>query len=326
VRSFNNCLNELLDCRADFLRAGLAKESIGLAIGYTITYLCVGLSLAAAKSDMEEHTVDAVHYGCPYTVKQKMMILHQTILNLMNDVEKPTLLSGEVMDQDDELEKVEGLGAQRIRLDMNTYRLMLCCVFCDWETAAYLIVYLEENMDDTDGFLMRSHFRRCYLGLAAFALSREANFSKQRKKYRAVGKEMLKSFTKEMKHGSVNAYPIVAMLEAEQLPSKQRYNKAIKACARLGLVHHEAYMCERAAEMFLAERDTEWCKHYISEAIMLYGEWGATGKVNRLRKQYSSVLRGSSLRKSVNAPLQSRRRHSSAELESLRTIDWRTFK
>ncbi|CAJ1946396.1 unnamed protein product [Cylindrotheca closterium] len=325
VRSFNNCLNELMECRSDFLRAGLARESIGVAIDYTITYLCVGLSLESAKSDLVAHTEDAIHYGCPYFVEQKMMSLHQTILNLTDDVENPTFLHGEVMDQDDELEKVEGLGALRIRLGMDACRLMLCCVFGDWDAAGALIEDLEEYMDERDGFLMRDHFRRCYLGLAAFALSRETKDSKLRKKYLTEGKKMLKSFIKEMKHGSVNAFPIVAMLEAEKNPSKQSYDKAITACARLGLVHHEAYMCERAAEMFLAEDDKDWCKYYIRQAILLYGEWGATGKVNRLTKDYREILGGDSIQDSVNTSLQSRCRYSSKQLDSLRTIDWRSF-
>ncbi|CAJ1946409.1 unnamed protein product [Cylindrotheca closterium] len=325
VRSFNNCLNELMECRSDFLRAGLARESIGVAIDYTITYLCVGLSLESAKSDLVAHTEDAIHYGCPYFVEQKMMSLHQTILNLTDDVENPTFLHGEVMDQDDELEKVEGLGALRIRLGMDACRLMLCCVFGDWDAAGALIEDLEEYMDERDGFLMRDHFRRCYLGLAAFALSRETKDSKLRKKYLTEGKKMLKSFIKEMKHGSVNAFPIVAMLEAEKNPSKQSYDKAITACARLGLVHHEAYMCERAAEMFLAEDDKDWCKYYIRQAILLYGEWGATGKVNRLTKDYKEILGGDSIPESVNTSLQSRCRYSSKQLASLRTIDWQNF-
>ena len=314
-----------MECREDLLRAGLVKESIGLAIGYTATYLCVGLSLSALKSDLDANIADAIHYGCPYNVQQKMMVLDQTIVNLIDDVEHPTVLSEEIMDQDDELQKVAGLGALRIRLGMDACRLMLCCVFGDWITAETLIDDLEEFGDERDPFLMRSHFRHCYVGLAAFALSRAEKDPKLRKKYLAIGKKMLKCFTKEMKCGSVNAFPIVQMLEAEQSPSKERYDKAIKATARLGLVHHEAYMCERAAEMFLAQGDDEWCKHYISEAITLYGEWGATGKVNRLTNDYEDVLQGSTLQPSRNKSMQSRSRYTGRELDSLRIVDWRSF-
>lgn len=326
VRSFNKCLNELLECRSDFLRAGLAKQSIAVAIGYTITYLCVGLSLPAAKSDLEQHTQDARQYGCPYAVEQKMRILHQTIINLTDKVSMPSELSGDIMDQEEELQKVEGLGALRIRLGMDACRLMLCCVYCDWVAAEYLIDDLEENGDEQDGFLMRSHFRRCYVGLAAFAVSRSIEDPKDQKHYYSIGKKMLASFTKEMKYGSVNAFPIVTMLEAEKNPSKESYDKAIKACARLGLVHHEAYMCERTAELFRKKNDVEWVKHYISEAILLYGEWGAGGKVDKLLTDYGDVLQGSSIRDSVNTSLQSRCRYSAKELVNLRRIDWKNLK
>merc|ERR1712137_472728 len=109
---------------------------------------------------------------------------------------------------------------------------------------------------------------------------------------------MHKFFTTDMKYGSVNAFPIVTMFEAEESPSKEKYDKAIKACARLGLVHHEAYMCERAGDFFLEQNDEGWGEHYLAEAILLYGEWGATGKADCLTDDYSSILRRSSLRES----------------------------
>lgn len=136
---------------------------------------------------------------------------------------------------------------------------------------------------------------------------------------------MLKSFAKEMKHGSVNAFPIVTMLEAEQIASKESCYKAITACARFGLVHHEAYMCERAAEMFLSQ-DKDWCKYYIlTQAIQLYGEWGATAKVNCLTIDYTEVLGGDPIHESVNTSLQNGCRYSPRQLDSLRTIDWPSF-
>ena len=302
------------------------KEAIGLAIGYTITYLCVGLPLDAVKSDLLAYTEDCKQYACPYTIQQLMLILHQTILNLQGSVDNPSILQGCVMDQGEELQKVEGLGQKMTLRDINSNRLMLSSVFGDWNTAEALIQALEEYMDAKDGFFMRDHFRRCYLGLAGFALGRKVKSSKYRKKYNDVGKKMLKFFTTEMRYGSVNAYPIVTMLEAEESPSKEKYDKAIKACARLGLVHHEAYMCERAAEFFIEKGDHDWSMFYIAEAILLYGEWGAQGKVDQLTKDYSHILsKIMSLRESVNSSLQGRSRYSSRDLDSLRTIDWDTF-
>eukprot|EP00980_Cylindrotheca_fusiformis_P003349 scaffold747_cov120-Cylindrotheca_fusiformis.AAC.5 len=325
VRSFNNCLNELVEARADCLRSGIPKEAVLASLAYITAYMCVGLPLASIESDLVSFAEDAKHFGSPYTVQQVFLFFRQAIANLQNKCDNPTMLSGNVMDQEEELKKVEGYGREMSLRDINMHRLMLCCVFGDWGAAETVLDDLQKYLDARDPVNFRSHFRRCYMGLAAFGLSREATSIARRKKYQIMGKRILKSFETEMKNGSVNAFPIVCMLEAEESPSKEKYDKAIKACARLGLVHHEAYMCERAGLYFESQKDEGWSEFYVAQAILLYGEWGATAKVDSLTEEYSHILKKSSVRESVNSSLQGRSRYSSKELDSLRTIDWETF-
>jgi len=352
VRSFNNCLNELVEGRASLLRAGLTMGAANISLGYASAYLAVGLPLGPLEGDLRGYYQDAVQFGAPYTIQQVFLFFRQTILNLSRkDVENPTLLVGEVMDQEKELEKVKGHGrkvrkatyctsnltprwlnhtfsfspVQMAARDINTSRLMLCCIYNNFDTAEILLDALDEWVDAKEMFIFRLHFRRCYMGLAGFALSRECKTAKKRKKYQAIGKKMLKFFITDMKYGSVNAYPIVSMLEAEESPSKEKYDKAIKTCARLGLVHHEAYMCERAGRYFMEKGDDGWSEFYFAQAIVLYGEWGATGKAEQLTDENSRILSRSSLRESVNTSLQGRSRYSAKELDSLRVIDWQRF-
>merc|ERR1711976_402557 len=79
---------------------------------------------------------------------------------------------------------------------------------------------------------------------------------------RSMGKKVLQDFEKSLKSGNVNAHPIYLMLDAESSPSKEKYDNAIRGCARLGLIHFEAYLCERAAEMFLEQNDSS-CRNII---------------------------------------------------------------
>ena len=46
-----------------------------------------------------------------------------------------------------------------------------------------------------------------------------------------------KLFKVETEVGSVNAHPILTMLQAEEKPSKELYDKAIRQCGRSGLMH-----------------------------------------------------------------------------------------
>ncbi|CAJ1946812.1 unnamed protein product [Cylindrotheca closterium] len=326
VRSFNNCLNELVEGRGDLLKSGRTTDAVNASLAYASVYICVGLPLTPLEVDLQLYHQDAKQFGAPYTIQQVFLFFRQAILNLrQTDVKNPTLLVGEAMNQERELEKVQGNGRKMTQRDINSQRLMLSCIFDDWDTAELMLDGLEEWVDATEVFIFRLHYRRCYMGLAGFALSRVCKNSKKRKKFLGIGKKMLKFFTTDMKYGSVNAYPIVSMLEAEESPSKESYDKAIKACARLGLIHHEAYMCERAGRFFVEKGDDEWGEFYFGQAILLYGEWGAKGKAEKLTDDNSRLLSRSSLRESVNTSLQGRSRYSAKELDSLRVIDWQRF-
>eukprot|EP00980_Cylindrotheca_fusiformis_P025450 scaffold13741_cov191-Cylindrotheca_fusiformis.AAC.1 len=123
VRSFNNCLNELLEGRADCLRSGLPKDAVLASLTYVIAYMCVGLPLASLESDLVSFAEDSKRFGSPYTVQQVFLFGRQAIANLQNKVDDPTFLSGNVMDQEEELKKVEGHGREMSLRDINAYRL-----------------------------------------------------------------------------------------------------------------------------------------------------------------------------------------------------------
>lgn len=111
VRSFNNCLNELVEGRAELLRSGRTNDAVNSILAYATVYLNVGLPLAPLEADLQSYQQEAVQFGSPYTVQLVFLFFRQTILNLCQlDVKNPTILVGEVMDQEKELHKVEGHG------------------------------------------------------------------------------------------------------------------------------------------------------------------------------------------------------------------------
>mmetsp|Transcript_40837 Transcript_40837/g.62808 ORF Transcript_40837/g.62808 Transcript_40837/m.62808 type:complete len:192 (+) Transcript_40837:1-576(+) len=171
-----------------------------------------------------------------------------------------------------------------------------------------------------DILISRAYFRTTYIGLAALRLARKTGL----KKYRTLGKKALKFFKNEVQNGSVNAFPILAILEAEEYPSKAAYETAIKTCARLGLSHHEAYMCEMAGFYFLkVEDDTEWAKIYLDRALSLYKDWGASGKVHAMRSnlEYSDILTPMmEERISHNTALKGKRRFTKRDSNLLKAV------
>ena len=73
---------------------------------------------------------------------------------------------------------------------------------------------------------------------------------------------------------------------AEKSPSKQAYDEAIRVCSRSGLMNFEAMANEAAALYFFDEGDEDWAMYYMTRALGLYGDWGATGKAEILQEEY----------------------------------------
>ena len=121
VRSFNNCLNELVEGRADLLRGGRTTDAVNASLAYASCYMNVGLPLGPLEGDLQLYYQDAIQFGAPYTVQQVFLFFRQSMLNLCRkDVQNPTRLDGEVMDQEVELEKVQGHGRKVRRFELQT--------------------------------------------------------------------------------------------------------------------------------------------------------------------------------------------------------------
>jgi predicted ATPase len=321
VLPFGTCLDNLLEAHRVGLKVGDTEKALCAIVSYAWGYLCVGLPIEPFQSDLLSYGREAKTFKLPYPMQVLFKIWQQAMLHLQTEgCENPTILVGDAMDQEEELTKVQGGGKKMTLRDINTIRLMLACIFNDWDTAQEMIDALEEYHLSFDILISRTYLRTTYLGLASFALGRATG----QKKYRILGKKAIKFFKTEVRRGSVNAFPILAMLEAEKSPSKEGYEKAIKTCARLGLSHHEAYMCERAGVYFLnEEKDEEWSRIYLDLALSLYKDWGASGKVNALRAnaRYSEVLTPSTAeRKSYNTALKGRRRFSKKDYNLVKAV------
>lgn len=203
------------------------------------------------------------------------------------------------------------------RRDIYTFRLVLAIIFGYWEMAEILVDSLEPFITN-DGFVVRAGLRRTATALACLKLFRING----RRKHKTTSRKIMQGLEKESKHGNVNAHPLYLMLLSEESPSKEKYENGIRACARLGLVHFEAYLCERAAEFFLKLRDEGWAEYYMEQAFVLYEDWGAHGKASRLKEEHSELLKSSNFREKATTALKGRSRYSSEHVDLLKDFDW----
>jgi predicted ATPase len=292
VLPFNNVLDPCLDVNRIALKTGDTEKASMSHIGYSFAYLCVGLPIAALDSDLASFGKESRQFGMPSTIQVLYAICRQTIRNLQTMESDPTLLKGEWFDQGKELRKFHGPGLAMTERDINTFRLMLACVYEEWETASHLVDSLERYLD-TDKFVARAHLRLTYAGVACLILGRRNG--KKNAHYRHLGRKIMKNFREDVRRGSQNAHPVLLMLEAIETPSKERFDLAIRTCARLGLIQHEALLYELAGLSSLRQGDEGWAEYYLAQAHNLYGEWGATGKAKQLQNDHKELLSMSSL-------------------------------
>ena len=319
TKPLNKCLDLWLDAHHVGLRTGNTGHAGSSIMAYAMTYIACGLPLGPLLSDLEQYEKEVIQFNLPGTMLAAFKILEQFILNLQKRGPNPTVLRGDAMDQDKLLATFRGEAHTMTKRDISSFRMILSLVYRDWRTAEELIGNLESFLE-SDQFLIRASLRRSAVALAAFQISR----ANGRRKLRQMARKITKEFRDELKRGNVNALPLYTMLEAEESPSKEKYDNAIRSCARLGLVHYEAYMCEQAGYYFLEsdKKDEDWAEFYLAQALMLYEDWGATGKAERLKEAHPRVLRSSSLRERANTALKGRSRYSSSHTDLLNDFDF----
>ena len=290
---YNKVLDSFLEVNRVALKTGdTEKASMGV-IGYSFTYLNVGLPLGPLDSDMASFEQEARQFKMPETVQVLFPIIRQAILNLQARQKNICLLKGDAFNQKKELERFSGQGLTMTERDINTFRLMLACIYHDWSVAESLVDSLEKAFEK-DKFVARAHLRTTFMGIASLVLSKKLN-TRRRHHFDKLGKKIIKMFKDDVKAGGQNSHPVLLMLQAIQQPSKDTFNEAIRTCARLGLIHYEALIFEHAAFYYLEQSDEGWAEYYMAQSYGLYRDWGATGKTDQLMQNHSTLLNSSSL-------------------------------
>eukprot|EP00536_Pseudo-nitzschia_multiseries_P018582 jgi/Psemu1/293565/fgenesh1_pg.2728_\ len=299
---FHSIMDPLLDLHRTNLRAGGIAQGFVAWITYAYAYVCVGLPLGPLDADLRSIGREAGQFGAtvPAAIRVLISVLRQTIHNLQepqqstnanaNGNTNPTVLKGDVFDQEDELGSFEGPGLETTLRDVNSLRLMLACIYREWETAETLVVALEPHLLRTDDeLLVRRHVYLVYMGYASIVLAGSARTHRKRLRFRRLAKKITGIFRDRVRDGCPNALPVVETLDAIASPSKERFRAAFRSTARIGLIQHAAIVCETAALFFgrkggdhHGQYDEGSRDYYLSEACRLYAEWGAIGKSQQL--------------------------------------------
>ena len=319
VLPFHDCLDPLLELNQCALMAGDISSAAMAWVGYSYTYLNIGLPIGPLSSDLLSYSKEAKQFGMPTTMQVLFPILLQTIQNLQVLKPNPTMLLGDIFDQEQELKKFKDVGLKMTQRDINSFRLMLACIYRKWETAEELVDALQPHLQ-SDIFTMRAHLHLVYMGYASLVLGEKASALRRRIHFRQLGKKIIKIFKDQLKYGSKNVLHVILMLEAIESPSKEKFDEAIRNTARLGMVHHAAAMYENAGLYFLDKDDEGWGEYYLSQAYNLYNDWGATGKANQLKDSHQVLSSSSVNHRAKGGFMKGRTRFSPEHLDHMKEM------
>jgi hypothetical protein len=215
----------------------------------------------------------------------------QICLNFLGRDDNPTFLTGEAMDQ--AIRLVQDIGAFSNSIAGFTIisaSILLCYHFGDVQSLTSLVVEQERlHYVSQPGHLLlpSSQF---YFGLAFIELYRR---DKQRS-YKEKARRAIKQMRKWTKDGGINTKPLLAILDAEMatLVHSRYVNKidaafdeAILEVRTYGNTLLEALANERAARYLQYNTgNKKKTKALMNAALECYESWGATAKINYLRK------------------------------------------
>jgi len=312
---FHKMLEPILELNRSCLKAGDVQAGFMAWIGYSYAYISVGLPLDPLNTDIMSFSNEAQQFGLPLTIRVLFPIIRQTIQNLKGLNSNPTLLKGDVFDQEKELKKFKDIGLKMTLRDINSFRLMLACIYQEWDTAKELINALEPFLNK-DPWYIRHHLYLVYMGYASIALGRKVD-GKKGQHFRQLGNKIIRKFKELLKRGSADALPIIQMLQAIKSPSKERFDEVRRTTARQGLIHYEAFVYENAGLFFMQNGNNSWGEYYLSEATKLYAEWGANGKTAQMLRKYD-FLRSSAFQNIGGGNIKGRSRFSTTPLSQMR--------
>uniref|UniRef100_A0A7S3L7F6 Orc1-like AAA ATPase domain-containing protein n=1 Tax=Amphora coffeiformis TaxID=265554 RepID=A0A7S3L7F6_9STRA len=223
--------------------------------------------------------------------------LHQAILILIGDEANmdPTRLVGSHLTSDSHFDSGGNDTETRLaRFQHHFYTMFLSYHFDDFEKAKQMIKLFPTDIWSS-GIAFAVPFRVFYSGLVYAALCRTK--SHKRLKYRRRAQAAFSQIDTWCSKGAVNCQYMRHILEAELIASSTRrkkdaravlllYDKAIEEAKKIQALHHIALANELAGN-FAKTRGGSVAgeaKRYLTEASNFYEKWGATTKVQHLRK------------------------------------------
>lgn len=226
------------------------------------------------------------------------LVLWQAVMNLTGGSDHTTTLTGEAMDQDKELKRVNDTEFSMILAKIHHNQMYLACFFGEHELGVNLALKHREKVNEQN-----PGGPSVYVGAFVSALSFFSMARKTRKtKYKKEAMNLFRTIRDWRQKGNPNVLHYESLLDAEaaalqgkKQDATKKYKDAVLKATRVGMTQDQALANERFGDFLLEVDERSEAAYHFSLAIQLYKEWGAGRKVSQLERRLETDSTRSSI-------------------------------
>ncbi|MBD2578032.1 ATP-binding sensor histidine kinase [Oscillatoria sp. FACHB-1406] len=270
-------------------------EFVGfLAHLYCLNSFWCGQPLESLEQETRAYTEALVHF------KQKppekwCRIYWQPILNLLGASANPCILSGEALEEETDIPRaIEAKDVHGLCF-FHLYKLMLCYLFEDIESARQQSVEVERYLVAGAGMIGEPAYY-FYDSLSLLA-QLDAQAPEAAAAFERVARNQQQLTDYWARYAPMNHQHKVDLVEAEQCrvlgqnhQARDGYDRAIATAKTNGNLPEESLANELAAKFYLNCGKINVAAGYMQDAYYGYAKWGAKAKTNELELRYSCLL------------------------------------
>lgn len=298
-----NCIEPLQDVYRLALESGDYEYAVLALVIRMLDQLDSGMNLAQWQVELTETraAVKQLRQGNTLDYVDIALQFHD---NLIGKAPIPTRLQGEHYDIESKRKWHQDIGDKSLLVMDHDFSLWVLCLYGDYEGALREADTMSVDAANVGGFFMisRSYMLDSLIRLASITQTDR----RQRKRLLRQVISNQKKLLGWARNNPANFHNKYCLVEAERLRVDGRefdahawYDKSIQAAAQQGFIHEQALASERCGLMHMAAGRHTLGHPYLSQALALYQQWGAHGKVNDLQQRFPQLINQAQQRRTL---------------------------
>ena len=222
-------------------------------------------------------------------------IYHQSVLNLMGFCENTSYLKGKVYDEDIMIPMHIDVKDRGTLCNAYINKSILSYIFSEYDKALENSVMAKKYLNGVSATLSVPvfYFYNSLIMLSTF--DQCSSFRKKQILFKiSANQQKMKKWAQHAKTNFLHKFYLVRAEKSRVLGNIHKamdfYEKAIKLASDNDYIQEEALANELAAKFYISLGNEKIAKVYMEEALYCYTLWGATAKINQLKKLYPQLL------------------------------------